>query len=199
MPYRNRTYRRRPRYAGRRYKKNNFYRGRKRKYNPRNRITSRKMSTLTGIPDSSLVKLKYTTFITLNSAVQAVHVFSGNSIFDPDRTGLGGQPLGHDQWANFYEKYSVGASKIKIQALNKSTIASTGNVLINLTPVDDNVSRAYDEWSAYPYNKNKFIAPVSAGQNGIYMNNYMSTRKINANNIDDDVYQASFGSNPPRS
>lgn len=63
-----------------------------------------------------MVKLRYVDTITLNpaSAAMASHVFRANSIFDPDLTGTGHQPLLHDTYALLYTRYRVMSSKIKV-------------------------------------------------------------------------------------
>lgn len=161
-----------------------------------NRITSESSSAFTGIPDEKHVKLQYTTFVNLSGTPTARHLFRGNSINDPDQSGVGDQPVGHDQWANFYEKYMVKSSKIQVQILNNNTQAGPGNVLINLIPIDTNVSRSYDELSSSQYNKNRFICPVSSGSNGVYMSHYIGTKKIMGDSVLDDLYEAEFNNNP---
>lgn len=51
------------------------------------------------VPDRMKLKLRYTDVfsITVNGGVQNYQLFSGNSIYDPDATGVGHQPFGHDQ------------------------------------------------------------------------------------------------------
>lgn len=181
------------------YKKKKGYRKRYRKRrNPMNRPSTR--SGLAGIPDSKFVKLKYTTFLNLNGGALpfAVHRFRGNGLFDPDSTGIGGQPLAFDQWANFYEKNLVYASKINVQLLNNNTTSGPGNVLINIIPTEEIVTRTYSELSDSRYNVNRLIAPVSAGSNGVYMKNYISTKKLYGDTNIDDLYEADFTSLPNR-
>ncbi len=40
------------------------------------------------------------------------HLFRSNSIFDPDETAIGHQPMGRDEWAQFYNTYTVLQSRI---------------------------------------------------------------------------------------
>jgi hypothetical protein len=40
--------------------------------------------------------------------------FNLNSIYDPNRTAAGHQPLGYDQWTNFYNRYRVWGCRVKI-------------------------------------------------------------------------------------
>lgn len=64
---------------------------------------------VTGFPDSQIVKMRYVeqVFINPTAAVFAAHQMRANSINDPNFTGAGHQPLGHDEWALMYRKYSV--------------------------------------------------------------------------------------------
>ena len=81
----------------------------KRKYKKRRRKSYRKLKTSVAVirmpsimPDSIYVNMKYNTAITMTSLLGiGTYVFSMNSIFDPDFTGVGHQPLGHDQWSAF--------------------------------------------------------------------------------------------------
>lgn len=84
--------------------------------------------TPTVVAPGQIVKLKYTDIITLsNFAVgQDFHIFRAASIFDPDFTGTGHQPLGHDELANLYQRYRVLSAKMKCTFLNQTTTVSEG-------------------------------------------------------------------------
>lgn len=71
---------------------------------------------MTGINPQVYSKLKYTGTIsrTSTSGADAFYVWSVNDIFDPDVTGTGTQPLGRDQWANFFNSYRVMGCKATI-------------------------------------------------------------------------------------
>lgn len=49
-----------------------------------------------------------------NGAPVSYH-FSANSIYDPNLTGTGHQPLGRDQYGLIYDHYTVIGSKIKVK------------------------------------------------------------------------------------
>jgi hypothetical protein len=53
------------------------------------------------------------------------HVFNLCSIFDPDVTGTGHQPLGHDQYANLYHHYQVISCRWRVTICGQGT--ATGN------------------------------------------------------------------------
>lgn len=58
------------------------------------------------VPYRLPTKLRYTGQVGLNpglGTVPAVHVFSANGLYDPDITGVGGQPRGFDQLMALYD------------------------------------------------------------------------------------------------
>lgn len=85
----------------------------------RNRKTSRvfrpQRLLSTGFPKTTAVKLKYVDNVNLDAGVAtlASHIFRANSVFDPNQTGVGHQPLGFDQWSVFYNHYVVVGAQIK--------------------------------------------------------------------------------------
>lgn len=90
---------------------------------------------LEGFPVRKLVKLRYVTEITINPVLSgfAVHEFRTNSVFDPDFTGVGHQPMGFDEWASLYERYHVLGSRITVQntlSTNSSTNAAYFGVTV---------------------------------------------------------------------
>ena len=69
-----------------------------------------------GFPPVLLTKLRYAESyaLTVTSGSIAKQVNSLNSIFDPDQTGSGHQPMYRDQYAVIYDQYAVVSSKIKV-------------------------------------------------------------------------------------
>nr|WPR18644.1 MAG: capsid protein [Owegonang virus 10] len=69
-----------------------------------------------GFPKSLTTKLRYCQALQLTSTSGAVNynTFRANSIFDPDQTGTGHQPLYHDQFYPVYNNYRVLGSMIKV-------------------------------------------------------------------------------------
>lgn len=59
--------------------------------------------------------MRYCTNLRLSPGLgSAVHYFRANSIHDPDRTGVGHQPMKHDEMAMFYNHYMVKSSVCKV-------------------------------------------------------------------------------------
>lgn len=77
--------------------------------------------------DSQRVSLRYVETITLdNSTATSIqqHIFSANSMFDPDVTSTGHQPYGFDQWSTVYNMYRVDSSVIHVEWMPATDTAS---------------------------------------------------------------------------
>ena len=68
------------------------------------------------LKNKTTAHLRYVDVITIDpgAAATASHVFRANSLFDPDATGTGHQPLMFDEYAELYGEYRVLSSKITI-------------------------------------------------------------------------------------
>lgn len=71
-----------------------------------------------GFPRNKSVTLRYNACVVVDPAAGgiATYQFRLNSINDPDLTGTGHQPMGHDQWAQYYNHYVVLSTKFNIKA-----------------------------------------------------------------------------------
>lgn len=71
----------------------------------------------TGWGKKVMAKLRYVDYITIDppSAGVASYVFRATSLFDPDVTGTGHQPMGFDQLMNRYDHYTVVGAKLTAQ------------------------------------------------------------------------------------
>lgn len=80
--------------------------------------------TIGGFPNSKTVALRYVDNVILNptSSASAVNVYRINSVFDPDYTGVGHQPMFHDNYASVYQKYRVNYATITFVALDNHVI-----------------------------------------------------------------------------
>lgn len=80
------------------------------------------------LPKRKRVTMRYVDYVPLDGTLSAgstvSHIFRANSIYDPDYTLPGHQPMGHDLYQNLYEHYSVVRSAIKV------TFYADGNLLV---------------------------------------------------------------------
>lgn len=61
-----------------------------------------------------VVTMRYSGLRTI-TGVTSAHVSAMNGLYDPDVTGVGGQPVGFDQWMSLYSRYTVIHSSIVCQ------------------------------------------------------------------------------------
>lgn len=72
-----------------------------------------------------MCKLNYAGEFTLNpdnTGAAVVHDFRANSLYDPDQTGVGHQPMGFDQLCLMFNHFTVVKSYIKVTCLCDQTL-----------------------------------------------------------------------------
>jgi len=77
--------------------------------------------------------LKYVETVAFSVAAGsfAVQQFNGNSVYDPNKTGTGGQPLGFDNMTPLFNKYRVDNYAFEVQMMSLSASYKGACVLIN--------------------------------------------------------------------
>jgi hypothetical protein len=100
-----------------------------------------------------LATLRYCETITFTSATVSTTnwCFHCNGLYDPNATGGGHQPYGHDTYADIYNQYTVLKSKIKITPTGRT--ASSGNNAIHFgVGIEDSVvsGAPNDTWAERP-------------------------------------------------
>lgn len=98
---------------------------------------------MTTFPKKQLVELTYADDIVIpnKAAGSAPYKFRMNSIADPDFTGVGHQPRGHDQFAGIYQKYCVIGAKARIELLYSGDQSTESTVFGYVD--DDDTSDGY--------------------------------------------------------
>lgn len=184
------------------------FRGRRRgikKYTRSTRGTlSRRNFIPTILPTGITTRVKYAEWLDLtmgngvSGTTPAIFAFSTNSIQDPNVTGAGHQPMGHDQLAALYGRYTVLGSKIKIHAHNAST--STGAIIgcfvtNSSTLGAQSVANLIEEKASKV--SNKVLSLLTGGHPTSYLTDTWSLRKeIKGAKGVGDVYSAAIGSSP---
>ncbi len=168
---------------------------------PQRTYTNRENSYITGIDPHKYVVLKYVDNFsaTIASTAGTQQTMNLNSIFDPDRTGVGHQPLYYDQYAALYNRYRVLKVHWKIVFGN-----TTGTFNTVVLPVNGLISSAVAGSATYATacEQPRAIFKLVAGNGGIpvtYEGN------INLNNLNgctvteylgDDRFEAQIGASP---
>jgi len=84
---------------------------------------------LGNFPSSKTVALRYVSDFTLDASATAsdTRVYSVNSIFDPDQTGIGHQPMFRDNYAAIYSTYRVNYSTVTVVPLTTHVVNTAQN------------------------------------------------------------------------
>lgn len=173
-------------------------RRRRTRYRKRRNTTTVMMRGLNIVPDKYFCKLVYQTPFTLNDAVGGVDTYftlRGNSIYDPDYTGVGNQPVGRDELATLYNKYKVLASSVVIDFLpaatnNASTVLTViPKTIATYTTIRQDIQNPYCH---YKYGGN------SASTVYTRLKHFMKSSKIHGDsNCNDEDYESSMTVDPP--
>lgn len=150
---------------------------------------------LNPIPQRYITKMKYCDSLPMPTAVLGVqsYRFNLNSIFDPNRTGGGHQPYGHDTLQTLYNRYRVIGCSYTISA-----ISSTYSLNVAALPSNEEVTvSSLSEAKEKP--RAKFITQSPGGtiktlKGYVSMPSLMGRTK--AQYIADDRYQAQYGADP---
>jgi len=117
-----------------------------------------------GFPDRLTTFLEYVDTINLAGGVPSPNpqVFSLNSVYDPDQTNTGHQPLGYDQLVAIYNKYLVTEVYYKLEFANNATAPLKVVFLASETDIS---GRSVDILAETKFAKTFLIGRVDAGSN----------------------------------
>lgn len=156
------------------------------------------LRTLT-VPDKLIVKLPYSMMRTFGDPLGAeTQIFNLNSIYDPDRSGVGHQPLGYDQWAAFYNRYRVIGVKVTVQAANYQSQCGATCAIIGTNSAG--LVLASDAIHEQQHMTRMVLSNSAGGKNSGTLSKYFSLSRITG--VSDmtyrssDQYAAQFGANP---
>lgn len=150
-----------------------------------------------GFPHSMLAKLRYCDNYTLSITTGSVakQFMRLNSIFDPDYTGTGHQPLYRDTFAAIYDQYAVVSCEVEVKVCNLSTTAvlETGIVLEDDTSSSGD-SRVLKEQATGSYT----ILPPLAGSLSTHTFRYRwdCKKTLHIDPFSSETYKTQVGTNP---
>lgn len=145
--------------------------------------------------DAAFVKLPYFDSYAFSSSYNpSAQLWRANSLFDPDQSGVGHQPLGFDQYSAFYANYQVNGFSITLDIRNDAAVSIKGVLCFSDTDSSsNNVSQCSEMKYAYPFT----IGPLT-GQNNYRIKKFISMRKLHGlrRTENEENLQAAVGSNP---
>jgi hypothetical protein len=125
--------------------------------------------------------------------------FRLNSLFDPDFTGTGVQPLGYDQFSALYGRYAVTLARFDVTFANTTSLPIRVGFIISpqsTLPANSAV------WSMQPFSRSTTLGPVGSGKDVMTLNGSSSFYKefgVTKRQFQDDAdFSASTSSSPVR-
>jgi len=148
--------------------------------------------------DSVRVRLPYEAVLEPAATTGSLYLyqFRGNSVYDPDYTGAGGQAAGFDQWAAFFNEYTVISSSLEIEYISGQNYSvevvtfPSYNVTSPASSLDAS-ARPYAERSLQTGNGNATHKILRSSMSTAQM---MGVREEAI--LDDDQYGATVSTNP---
>lgn len=153
------------------------------------------------IPKRVFIKMKYadTNTVTATNGTPAGIIFRGNSIFDPNQSGGGHQPLGHDTYQTLYNRYKVHACSIHA-VVNTETSGVPAIVSLKAsTSASNPYASNLDELAEQQNSKLRYISGVNAKAQ-VSIGAKQSTKQLwGLSSLGQETsYGAEFGYNPAR-
>jgi len=149
-------------------------------------------TALQPIPQRYIASMKYSETFALGSITSGFRL-NLNSIFDPNRSGTGHQPYGHDTFATLYNRYRVIACSWVISVYNASS-----PIRLAAQPANEELSPvSVSEVCENP--RTKFIIQYPGGNTNLLKGKISIPSLVGRTKqqyMADDRYQATFGSNP---
>jgi hypothetical protein len=153
------------------------------------------------IAPRKLVELRYEDFVTVGNLATTTanqYIFRLGSIFDPDRTGAGHQPYGHDTLALLYNRYRVNRVSYQIEFPSNADTLIYAVVPVNGSLQAVTTLADFDLACEVPYSTHAMTG--FAGTPNAVLTGVIDLAQLNgAKRIEyetDDRFQAMFGSNP---
>lgn len=173
-------------------------RGVKRRHGGKRNKATMTMVRSPGFSDQCFVKLKYSQDIHIYDGASAskYYTFRGNSLYDPDLSGVGHQPLYFDQYALIYSKYRVLGAKITLRAINGQS--SVAQYLVLESGTEQNISNNLTRLLEQSRGAIAKLVPASS-QGPTYIKKYCSTRKacgLTKSQMSDQDYAADTNASP---
>lgn len=152
-------------------------------------------------PDSMYVKLPYNESFNVSASTNLDQIFRGNSLYDPNFSGAGHQPLGYDQLTSLYNQYTVMGCKVTLSLMSTSAAVTQSDVQMTLIASNDSGAFVSSELIAeQPYNKTRYMGNAYVGPRSI--TSYYSSSKITGVSkkrvMDDPDFSALYNNNPAK-
>lgn len=150
-----------------------------------------------GFPDRILTKLRYAEVYNLTSTVGSIgkQLMRWNSMFDPDQTGTGHQPLYRDTYASIYDQYAVVRARARIRFDNPN--AAIPFVVGCVTDDDSTTSTTWQTLIEQSHGVSDSLTCLSGSHSSCEFNMSWDCAKVlNIDPFADLSYKTAVGANP---
>lgn len=153
------------------------------------------------LANAQIVKMRYSEYVTLDAGINSVAQvsFLANDLVDPYVPLGGHQPLGFDQWMNFYHKFCVIGSKMTAYCDVYSTTQSNAVALLGkLSETQDNFTGDLNSVIERKNAKWKFLTARQGSRSAGTIQVYYSPKKfLGLNSIKDQGNLRGSANDPP--
>lgn len=152
-----------------------------------------------GVPKKIRVTLRYYQAVTLADPITgaaSTNLFRANSIYDPDYSGAGHQPMGYDQYIEMYSDVLVRSSRITVTHLNSTTSGTVFGVTLSPSATSLTIPGDYIEQQtcAYAYTNSSLTT-----LNQTVVNKFDAKRFFDVKDpVDEEDLHHGAGSNPAK-
>lgn len=165
----------------------------KRKPRRKGVTTLANISRVNPIAQRYICKMKYADTFQLSTLGGGVYRFNLNSIFDPNRTGVGHQPYGRDTLATLYNRYRVFRVSYSLSFYNSSSSAKVAVCPANIEMGASTVSEIMEN------PQSKWAIQLPGGQQKVIKGSISLpalTGRTKTQYMADDRYQAEMSASP---
>jgi hypothetical protein len=142
--------------------------------------------------------MRYCSYVDMagTSGALGTQIVGAGDLHDPDKTGVGHQPLGYDNWSAFYSNYVVAASTLTVEAAQSST---TGAVVgVYLSQANGITGTSWVELAEQGAGVHQMLNVGAGCPNVKYRMRYDAKKRFNLKDIldNEDRLGAAFGTSP---
>lgn len=110
------------------------------RYRPKRKITVSALNTVGPLPPRYLTTMKYSETFSLNTINGYQYKYNLNSLWDPNRSGVGHQPYGFDQLATLYNRYRVISTSFVLDGIQSDSPGT--NIRLACQPSNEDITYA---------------------------------------------------------
>lgn len=151
-------------------------------------------TSLRPIPSRFITKHKYAEALSVSTPGMGIYKWNLNSLWDPNRTGVGHQPYGYDQLAALYNRYRVISCKYVLSAISDSA-----NIAYACLPANDTAAVISNVSEARENPRCKYATQNPGGnlkvlKGNVYLPSLVGQTRTQY--MSDDRFQAIVGNSP---